>query len=87
MRGDVGRNAGKCRKHVETPPQHGGTHAVSARRDKQRMHAVRTIDTLCLHKEMWPPLLNIAASRLESAPIEGHDTLLAPLAPKSQRSL
>ena len=51
------------------------------------MHAVRTIDTLCLHKEMWPPLLNIAASRLESAPIEGHDTFLAPLAPKSQRSL
>ena len=87
MRGDVGRNAGERRKHMEPPPEHGGTHAVSARRDKQRMHAVRAIETLCLHKELWPPLLNIAAGRLESAPIQGHDTLLVPLAPKSQRSL
>ena len=51
------------------------------------MHAVRTVAALCLCKELWPPLLNIVTGRLESAPIQGYDTLFAPLAPKSQRSL
>ena len=51
------------------------------------MQAVRTLASLCLCKELRPPFLYIETGRLESTPIERHDTLLAPLAPKPQRSL
>ena len=51
------------------------------------MHAVCAVASPCLRKELRPPLLYIETGRLKSTPIERHDTLLAPLTPKSQRSL
>ena len=87
MRGDIGRDTRKRRQHMKPSPKHGGAHTVAACRDKQRMHTVRTVATLCVSKKLRSSFLNIAAGRIESTPIQGHDTLLAPLTPKPQRSL
>ena len=87
MRGDVGRNAGERRQRMEPPPEHGGAHAIAARRYKQRMRPGSEVAALCLSKQLRPPLLNIETRRLECATIQRNDALLAPLAPKSQRSL
>ena len=86
MRGDVGRNAGECRQSMEPPPEHGGTHAITARRYKQRMRPGSGVTALCLSEQLRPPLLNIETRRLERATIQRDDTFFAPLAPQAQRA-
>ena len=86
MRGDVGRNAGECRQSMEPPPEHGGTHAITARRYKQRMRPGSGVTALCLSEQLRPPLLDIETRRLERATIQRDDTFFAPLAPQAQRA-
>ena len=86
MRGDVGRNAGKCRKHMEPSPEHGSTHAIATHRYQQRMGTICGIATLSLREQCRSPLLDIGAGRLERTTIQRDDTFFAPLAPQAQRA-
>ena len=71
---------------MEPPPEHGGTHAIAARRYKQRMRPGSGVTALCLSEQHRPPLLNIETSHLERTTIQGDDTFFAPLAPQTQRA-
>ena len=86
MRGDVGRNAGERRQHMESTPEDGGAHAIAARGYKQRMRPGSGVTTLCLSEPFRPPLLKIEPRRLERTTIQRDDTFLAPLAPQAQRA-
>ena len=87
MRGNVGRDAGERRQHMEPSSEHSGTHAITARRNIQRMGTVYGIATLSLREQLRSPLLDISARRLERASIQRNDALLAPLAPKANHAL
>ena len=87
MRGNVGRDAGERRQLMEPSSEHSGTHAIAARRNKQRVQTGCGVAALCLGEQLRPPLLDIATSRLERPTVQRHDTLLAAFAPKANHAL
>ena len=83
MRGNVGGDAGERRQHMEPSSEHSSTHAIAARRNKQRMQAGCGVAALCLGEQLRPPLLDIASGR--RAP-DGTEALYVPccLCPKGE---
>ena len=61
MRRDVGRDTGERRQHMEPSSEHSGTHAIAARRNKQRMQAGCGFAALCLREQRRSPLLDTTA--------------------------